>query len=805
VAIYHLHSQVISRGKGRSSVAAAAYRAGTKLTDERTGITHDYSRRKGVVATTILAPDDAPDWVHNRYQLWNRVEAAEKRIDARTAREIDVAIPTELNPQQQQQLVEQWAKSTFVADGMVADVAFHDSDTHNPHAHVMLTTRRVDRSGLAAKKERSWNQRDWLLKVRESWSIHANRFLAAAGIKEKIDHRSYADQGIEQIPTIKLGAAATRLEQKGEATERGDINRQIKAANQQIQQQRRQAQKQERTIERLKKKQQPGLIAQTIDTVRTAVAHQQQSAQAKANQKQQDILQHQATTQQALLSVQAAPILSELLKLNQTDTLQLGQYQINQTSDSDSITVHHINPHSSQSSPILAARTQKSQWRGIPVELIDSTQPNLTPTTVSDWQQQLLTQYPQTLATKFFETMKSYGVWRVTTPQARIEYQPHHLSLTIEIANAKGQYNRTGFIAQLDSNSQWQILRNLTVNLDSQGINQLHQILESVIQKQLMVQAARIGVRLLDLNQTSDYTLQLESGTLRLQRSLQYPTTNIIISAKQPHQRQYQTIGTVEYDIRSPLKTTASAKLNQPKSTLLDQNLIEQLDTALTVQRHIQFSQERRSRNKSQTKKTIRDLAQNSLSLIQLGNLNSIELKQYQIRLDPHLNQLDIAVSGKKHLTAQIEANKVKRVYLGQDLDLASTELNQQYQQINREIELGIESIKQQQLRHKLAYALHQTIHNLAKVVDTDSPSFRYKTYEIERQGRWIKRRGETDNLLELNAQSTPILSDSFKQLDPELIEQLRLVTEQLIKYKTKQIKQTKVKTKERDGGFSLE
>jgi hypothetical protein len=642
--------------------------------------------------------------------------------------------------------------------------------------------------------------------VRESWSIHANRFLAAAGIKEKIDHRSYADQGIEQIPTIKLGAAATRLEQKGEATERGDINRQIVAANQQIQQQRRQAQKQERTIERLQKKQQqPGLIAQTIDTVKTAYAHQQQLAHAKANQKQLEILHHQATTQQALFSVQAAPILSELLKLHQTDTLQLGQYQINQTPDSDSITVHRTLPHSSNQTPILAARTQSGKWRGVPVKLIDSTKPNLTAQTVSDWQQQLHCSYPQTLANRFYKTMNDYGVRQVTTNQARIEYQPDNQRLTIKIANPQGQYNRTGFLAQKSDNGQWQILQNLTVKLDSHTVNQMHQILESVIQKQLMLKAADVANCLLDLNSISDYTLQLESGTVRLQRRFfTFTDKKTTISVLPHHQQQYQTIGTVSSSTSELLKSDAKAKLHQSDSSLLNSYLIEQLERSFTAQRQFQLEQEAIARSKSRTKKTISDLAHSALDLVLLTEKTTIDAGIYQITLNPRSPGLDITIGGKQHLSLKFDGDQVKKVKVDPDLNLASTELNEQYRQINQSVQQGIKSIKQEQLRHKLAIALHQTIQDLAIVVDTDSPSFRCSEYEIERQGRWIKRRGETDNLLELNAQSTPILSESFKQLDPELISQLRQVTEQLIQAKSKQNIQIKSKSKERDGGFCL-
>ena len=125
MAIYHMGAMVISRGSGGSAVAAAAYRSGERIGDERTGETHDYARRSGVDGTEIIAPDGAPDWVRDRSRLWNEAEAAEKRKDSQVAREVRVALPSELYQQQRRDLVREYVRAEFTDRGMVADVAYH--------------------------------------------------------------------------------------------------------------------------------------------------------------------------------------------------------------------------------------------------------------------------------------------------------------------------------------------------------------------------------------------------------------------------------------------------------------------------------------------------------------------------------------------------------------------------------------------------------------------------------------------------------------------------------------------------------
>lgn len=231
MAIYHCSVKVISRSKGRSATAAAAYRAGERIDDQRTGLVHDYTRKQAVDHREIVAPANAPGWVHDRAELWNRVETFERRKDAQVAREVEIALPRELSTEQQRELALRFAHDQFVTQGMVADVCLHHQHLDNPHAHILLTLRELDGDGFASRKNREWNRTELLEGWREQWERYANAALEHAGHDERIDHRSFEDQGLTQAPTIKMGSAAWALEQRGITTARGDINRAIVAAN----------------------------------------------------------------------------------------------------------------------------------------------------------------------------------------------------------------------------------------------------------------------------------------------------------------------------------------------------------------------------------------------------------------------------------------------------------------------------------------------------------------------------------------------------------------------------------------------
>ena len=234
MAIYHLSAQALSRSSGASAVAAAAYRSGESLSDERTGERHDYERRSGVEGAEIVAPDDAPRWALDRQQLWNAAEAAERRKNSQVAREVRVAIPAELDDRSRKELVRKFAKEQFADRGMVADVAYHDFAGENPHAHILLTMRRLDGAGFAKTKERSWNAKETLQGWRKAWERDANRVLERCGSVERIDCRTLKAQRSEALecgdpeaaerldrePTIHLGKAAAHMGVRGIETER---------------------------------------------------------------------------------------------------------------------------------------------------------------------------------------------------------------------------------------------------------------------------------------------------------------------------------------------------------------------------------------------------------------------------------------------------------------------------------------------------------------------------------------------------------------------------------------------------------
>ena len=199
MAIFHLDFKIVKRSEGRSSVAKAAYHARCRITDERTGDTYDYSRRTDLYGHFILAPVNAPEHiVKDSTALWNEVERVERQQNGQTARYFDVSIPTELNNDEKKKLVLEYCQKNFVDKGMIADIAFHDLDSDNPHAHVMLTLKTIGPEGFG-KKERSWNDRKMSVLWRESWASMANSYLAAAGSSERIDHRSLQAQHEEAL------------------------------------------------------------------------------------------------------------------------------------------------------------------------------------------------------------------------------------------------------------------------------------------------------------------------------------------------------------------------------------------------------------------------------------------------------------------------------------------------------------------------------------------------------------------------------------------------------------------------------
>jgi hypothetical protein len=240
VAIFYMDVKIIGRSSGRSATGAAAYRSGEKLqsvahASYQSGeklqgkdgkITHDYRKKKGVVHSEILLPDNAPEEYKDRQTLWNTVELSEKRKDAQLAREIIVALPREFDLPEQTEVMCQYVQENFVSKGMITDFALHDTGEGNPHAHIMLTMRNVSRDGFG-NKNTDWNKKEFLLSYRKAWTHIINNALERKGLDIKIDHRSYKEQGLDRLPTIHLGHATTALEREGTRTERGDYNRKI--------------------------------------------------------------------------------------------------------------------------------------------------------------------------------------------------------------------------------------------------------------------------------------------------------------------------------------------------------------------------------------------------------------------------------------------------------------------------------------------------------------------------------------------------------------------------------------------------
>ena len=303
MAIYHLEAKVISRGAGRSACAASAYMSCSAIYNEYDGVQHDYTRKQGLVWEHVFLPDCAPAEWQDRAVLWNAVEEAEKTKDSRLAREFVVALPIELGKDEWVDLLSKFIREHFVDDGMCADVAIHDTDGHNPHAHIMLTVRPLNENStwqhktekeylcvkdgeergftaaefkeaqkdgwekqypykVGKKKEymapsvaeaqgleraskhpkstkygrqnpisERWNSDEQLVAWRAAWADEVNLCLEQKGLDERIDHRSFADQGKDEQPTIHEGVAARAMEKKGIVSDRCELNRQIKRDN----------------------------------------------------------------------------------------------------------------------------------------------------------------------------------------------------------------------------------------------------------------------------------------------------------------------------------------------------------------------------------------------------------------------------------------------------------------------------------------------------------------------------------------------------------------------------------------------
>ena len=221
MASYHLSVKSVSRATGRSAPAAAAYRTATLIENERDGLVHDYTRRSGVEDAFLVVPEGAA-WAQDRSALWNAAEAAEKRKDAKVAREYELALPHELNPAQRRSLARGFAQEVVKRFGVAADIAIHaphpEGDQRNWHAHILTTTRVATAGGLGAKtRELDVIQTSGpaVEALRELWAVRVNRALERAQVAERVDHRSLDRQGLgDLVPTQHLGPAASGMERR---------------------------------------------------------------------------------------------------------------------------------------------------------------------------------------------------------------------------------------------------------------------------------------------------------------------------------------------------------------------------------------------------------------------------------------------------------------------------------------------------------------------------------------------------------------------------------------------------------------
>ena len=239
MAIYHCDVKPVQRSKGQTTTAKMAYRAGAKIEDKRTGKTHDYTAKQGVEHKEIITPQGVN--IPSREELWNMAELAERRKDACTGREYEVNLPYELTKEQRVELCRDFARELASRHGVAVDICMHEpskeGDQRNYHAHIMTTTRIITNDGLTEKadiEKAGRKRKEDLKQTRELWANMANKHLEKAQIAERIDHRSFKEQGKDQQPTVKMGWQATQIEREGKNSFLGDINREIKAKNDRI-------------------------------------------------------------------------------------------------------------------------------------------------------------------------------------------------------------------------------------------------------------------------------------------------------------------------------------------------------------------------------------------------------------------------------------------------------------------------------------------------------------------------------------------------------------------------------------------
>lgn len=249
MSLYHFHVGQIKRSAGRSAVECAAYRAGEKLYSEYYGQVSDYTRKGGVMHAEILLPPHAPRGYADRQTLWNAVEEAERNKNTQLSYSFDIALQNEFSLDENIALARQFLRDNFVSRGMIADFAVHQPDRENgisnPHFHVMCPIRPLNLDGIWGAKQRrvyradgkfdavpttDWGKPETLEAWRAAWAALCNAKFEEKGLPDRIDHRSYERQGVEQIPTVHEGVAVRQMEAKGIVTDKGEHNRWIRSA-----------------------------------------------------------------------------------------------------------------------------------------------------------------------------------------------------------------------------------------------------------------------------------------------------------------------------------------------------------------------------------------------------------------------------------------------------------------------------------------------------------------------------------------------------------------------------------------------
>lgn len=301
MAIYHLSVKTVSRSTGRSSVGAAAYRCGQRLTNSRDGVTHDYRARTGVEHSEVILPENAPAWMADRATLWNAAEQAENRKDAKTAREYELALPHELDAAQRQELAREFGQHVAEKFGVAVDVSIHaphpkmgdgpeidapGDDPRNFHAHVLTTTRRVTPDGLGEKTREldvKQTSADLVEGLRAEWAAMTNRALEKAGVEARVDHRSYERQGLDVTPTPHLGKESVQAMRDGVVNNRIEAYQEARQA-QVIDLEAERAKRREKSVDRVPR---PSPIPRSF-----AEATRRAKGQREAADRNRDGLQH---------------------------------------------------------------------------------------------------------------------------------------------------------------------------------------------------------------------------------------------------------------------------------------------------------------------------------------------------------------------------------------------------------------------------------------------------------------------------------------------------------------------------------